>query len=188
MKKILFLTLLSLFGLVLVGKNPPNPSSAPSNCTSSSMSHTFYNLVAYGDQLLGTYQYGRIQDFINAGYKITITIKGTSSCTFSWSKSYSLIENYDLIRGNTVYDLEIPRSDFTITIKILSVCVYDSYFSSDVAFVWTKTVKPTDNEVNLGFPSKQLCTSTDKSRSEVVSGYESSGRVSSSDRRTGGSR
>ncbi|WP_346862276.1 hypothetical protein [uncultured Draconibacterium sp.] len=187
MKKISFFTTFIGFAFILLAMQPKDVSVSPTldKCSSTETSYTFLNVHAYGDQLLNNTEYFGLTDMLSWGYTSNIAIKASKDCTYSWNKTYN--ETSSDITGNTVNNVPIPNTpEYSVTLKVESSCVYDSYLNQNVKFVWTKTISSItyNSSTDLGFPTKALCpitSATLSDRTQIISIYEQSDRIASSE-------
>lgn len=186
---ILFSSHLTL-AFILQSLSKPSSSggvSAPkTTCGSYPASHTFSNVQAWGDVLFNTPSIYSLSEFLQRGCIISITIKASKACDYTWSKTYQ--EADKAVSGNTVTEVMLPQTiDYTTTIKVESPCYRDSYLGRTVKLVWTKTINSMEinPKTELGYPTKVDCASTKtiEGRTIMVREYQSSGRIASSEMR-----
>lgn len=150
-------------------------------CSTTESSYTFYNVHAYGDQLLNVQEYNSVVDMLARGFLANVSIKANTGCTYSWNKNYT---EKDVI-NNTVNNVPVPfGSEYTVTLKVESQCIYDSFLGRSVKFVWTKSIASNNFNASteLGYPTKVDCATIKSSadRHELLVRYAEDDRIASS--------
>ena len=138
---ILFLCIGKSYSIAKGGSIPPPPPP----CGTSLRSIPFNNLVIYGSAALGFQKWYSFDEAINAGYTITVTVKTTGTeCTFDGSTktiAANSLLRYEVI-GNTIMNIVTPNnSNWEVTVKIESTCVFDYYMDMGMKYTWTKSLR-----------------------------------------------
>ena len=181
MKRIILIISFFAVAFILQAMDSASKTGTKEACSTNETSYSFYNVHAYGDQLLNVQEYNSLSEMLLRGYLMNVAIKASTDCTYSWNKNYT----EDDVIGNTVNNVPIPWGvEYTVTLKVESQCVYDYFLGRSIKFVWTKSVASNNynSSAELGYPTKTDCANVSSlaDRQELVQRYKDSDRIASS--------
>jgi hypothetical protein len=147
------------------GGTIPTPSSP---CGEQLSNLLLNNFAMYGNSTVGFQRWHNLNEAIDAGYTITVTVKTTGTdCTYAGSTktiTATSLYKYDVI-GNTIVNVSTPKNtEWDATIKIESACVYDYYLGMHVKYTWTKTLRSSTQTASfdMQFGLASMCPSSNQ--------------------------